>query len=158
MHIDFPPFLEDEYGGWLSRQIVYDSQLPPPLTSLTSRALGTLIEVENVRCISNEVHQLCGNAGKDFTAYADVLRELGDRVLHWTTLNEANVFTISGYDIGETPPQRCSSPFGVGNCSKDDFSTEPYVAGHHILLAHASAAKLYRKQVLHPSLFKCLAS
>ncbi|KAI8522668.1 hypothetical protein RHMOL_Rhmol13G0014300 [Rhododendron molle] len=105
MHIDFPQALEDEYGGWLSRQMV-----------------------------------------KDFTAYANVcFREFGDRVLHWTTLNEANIFTIGGYDIGQILPERCSPPFGVGNCSKGDSSTEPYVAGHHILLAHASAARLYRK-------------
>ncbi|KAG5514223.1 hypothetical protein RHGRI_035581 [Rhododendron griersonianum] len=105
MHIDFPQALEDEYGGWLSRQMV-----------------------------------------KDFTAYANVcFREFGDRVLHWTTLNEANIFTIGGYDSGEIPPERCSPPFGVGNCSKGDSSTEPYVACHHILLAHASAPRLYRK-------------
>ncbi|KAG5521015.1 hypothetical protein RHGRI_033533 [Rhododendron griersonianum] len=72
MHIDFPQALEDEYGGWLSRQMV-----------------------------------------KDFTAYANVcFREFGDRVLHWTTLNEANIFTIAGYDSGEIPPERCSPPFG----------------------------------------------
>lgn len=105
MHIDFPQALEDEYGGWLSRQTV-----------------------------------------KNFTAYANAcFGEFGDRVLHWTTLNEANIFTIGGYDSGEIPPERCSPPFGVGNCSKGDSSTEPYVAGHHILLAHASAARLYRK-------------
>ncbi|XP_057483861.1 beta-glucosidase 11-like isoform X1 [Actinidia eriantha] len=84
---------------------------------------------------------------KDFTAYADVcFREFGDRVLYWTTMNEANMFAIGGYDIGATPPQHCSPPFGVSNCSAGNSSIEPYVAAHHILLAHASAARLYKKK------------
>ncbi|KAM5575291.1 beta-glucosidase 11 [Rosa sericea] len=82
----------------------------------------------------------------DFTAYADVCFEkFGDRVSHWTTMNEANVFVLEGYDIGFLPPQRCSAPFGV-NCSRGNSSTEPYMAAHHILLAHASAARLYKKR------------
>lgn len=81
---------------------------------------------------------------KDFTAYADVcFREFGDRVKHWTTVNEGNVCSIGGYDAGFLPPQRCSSS-SVSNCSKGNSSTEPYLVTHHMLLAHASAARLYR--------------
>ncbi|KAK9756953.1 hypothetical protein RND81_01G132300 [Saponaria officinalis] len=59
----------------------------------------------------------------DFVAYADVcFREFGDRVLHWTTINEANIFAFGGYDIGNSPP-----------C-------------HHLLLAHASATRLYKEK------------
>ncbi|GKB94247.1 beta-glucosidase 11-like protein isoform X3 [Tanacetum coccineum] len=105
-HLDLPQILEDEYGGWLSR-----------------------------------------NAVKDYIAYADVCyREFGDRVLHWTTFNDANVFTLGGYDSGYTPPVRCSSPFGVINCTKGDSTYEPYLVAHHLLLAHASAVKLYREK------------
>ncbi|XP_028059256.1 beta-glucosidase 11-like [Camellia sinensis] len=83
---------------------------------------------------------------RDFTAYAEVcFREFGDRVLHWTTLNEGNIFVIGGYDMGSIPPQRCSAPFGI-NCSKGNSSTEPYIAAHHILLAHSSAARLYKQK------------
>ncbi|CAK8574758.1 unnamed protein product [Lathyrus sativus] len=81
---------------------------------------------------------------KDFTAYADVcFREFGDRVTHWTTVNEGNVDSMEGYDGGFLPPQRCSSS-SFSNCSKGNSSTEPYLVTHHMLLAHASAAKLYR--------------
>ncbi|XP_052191896.1 beta-glucosidase 11-like isoform X3 [Diospyros lotus] len=91
---------------------------------------------------------------RDFTAYANVcFREFGDRVLHWTTVNEPNVFAMGGYDDGWTPPQRCSPPFGMTNCSRGDSSTEPYVAAHNILLAHASAARLYRKKYQGKILF-----
>ncbi|KAL0700573.1 hypothetical protein Bca4012_056695 [Brassica carinata] len=104
-HFDLPQVLEDEYGGWLSRESV-----------------------------------------RDFTAYADTcFKEFGDRVLHWTTINELNVFALGGYDQGITPPGRCSPPFGL-NCSVGNSSTEPYIAVHNMLLAHASATNLYKKQ------------
>ncbi|GAU47799.1 hypothetical protein TSUD_263300 [Trifolium subterraneum] len=81
---------------------------------------------------------------KDFTAYADIcFREFGDRVKRWTTVNEGNVVSIGGYDAGILPPQRCSSP-SIFNCSKGNSSIEPYLVTHHMLLAHASAARLYR--------------
>lgn len=85
---------------------------------------------------------------KDFVAYADIcFREFGDRVMHWTTFNEVNVFTLGGYDLGFTPPGRCSAPFGITNCtSGGDSTSEPYIAAHHLLLAHASAIRLYRKK------------
>ncbi|XP_038708906.1 beta-glucosidase 11-like isoform X2 [Tripterygium wilfordii] len=83
---------------------------------------------------------------KDFTAYADMcFRAFGDRVSYWTTLNEPNIFALGSYGQGITPPGRCSAPFGV-NCIKGNSSTEPYLALHHMLLAHASAARLYRKK------------
>ncbi|XP_031402103.1 beta-glucosidase 11-like isoform X3 [Punica granatum] len=82
---------------------------------------------------------------RDFAAYADVcFREFGNRVRHWTTFNEANIFVLMGYDYGFLPPQRCSPPFGVFNCQRGNSSTEPYLAAHNILLAHASASRLYR--------------
>ncbi|CAO2180408.1 unnamed protein product [Urochloa humidicola] len=81
---------------------------------------------------------------EDFTAYSDVcFREFGDRVTNWTTLNEPNAFALLGYDIGHAPPERCSEPFG--NCSNGNSVTEPYIVGHHSLLAHSSVVSLYRK-------------
>ncbi|KAF6142459.1 hypothetical protein GIB67_039423 [Kingdonia uniflora] len=83
---------------------------------------------------------------QDFTAYADVcFKEFGDRVLHWSTLNEPNVFALGGYDLGFFPPQRCSSPFAV-NCTVGNSTVEPYNVAHNCLLAHASAARLYKQK------------
>ncbi|GKE22385.1 beta-glucosidase 11-like protein isoform X2, partial [Tanacetum coccineum] len=77
-------------------------------------------------------------------AYADVcFREFRDRAKYKTTFNDVNVFTLGGYDSGYTPPVRCSSPFGVINCTKGNY---PYLVTHHLLLAHASAVKLYREK------------
>lgn len=79
----------------------------------------------------------------DFMAYANVcFREFGDRVSHWTTINEANVFALGGYGLGFMPPRRCSHPFG--NCSSGNSVVEPYIVAHHFLLAHSSVASLYK--------------
>ncbi|KAF8074438.1 hypothetical protein N665_1101s0001 [Sinapis alba] len=81
---------------------------------------------------------------EDFTAFADVcFREFGEDVKLWTTVNEANIFAIGAYSEGFLPPGHCSTNKFV-NCSTGNSSTEPYLAGHNILLAHASASKLYR--------------
>ncbi|XP_047181502.1 beta-glucosidase 10-like [Vigna umbellata] len=83
---------------------------------------------------------------KDFTKYAEVcFREFGDRVKYWTTVNEANMNILMGYDVGLAPPQRCSSNL-IMKCSRGNSSTEPYLAAHHMLLAHASAARVYKKK------------
>ena len=82
-------------------------------------------------------------------AYADVcFREFGDRVSHWTTLDEANVAALGSYDIGQIAPGRCSDPFGFGTkkCTVGNSSVEPYIAAHNMLLAHASATRLYREK------------
>jgi beta-glucosidase len=93
----------------------------------------------------------------DFTAYADVcFKEFGDRVTHWTTLNEPNVLAMIGYDAGAEPPGRCSEPYG--NCSKGNSVYEPYIVAHHSLLAHSSAVSLYRRkyQVYFPLVLEYL--
>ncbi|KAM3258829.1 hypothetical protein ACQJBY_050547 [Aegilops geniculata] len=78
----------------------------------------------------------------DYTAYAEAcFKSFGDKVKHWVTVNEPNIETIGGFDSGVLPPQRCSHPFG--NCTRGDSTTEPYIAAHHLLLAHASAVSLY---------------
>ncbi|CAN6218327.1 unnamed protein product [Urochloa humidicola] len=83
---------------------------------------------------------------EDYTAFADVcFKHFGDRVKHWVTLNEPNIEPIGGYDNGAQPPRRCSYPFGK-NCTGGNSSTEPYIAAHHLLLAHASAVSLYRNK------------
>ncbi|KAH7676646.1 Beta-glucosidase protein [Dioscorea alata] len=80
----------------------------------------------------------------DFTAYADVcFREFGDRVSHWTTIVEVNIMSMASYDTGFFPPQRCSYPFGT-DCTAGNSSTEPYIATHNALLAHASIFHLYK--------------
>jgi len=67
----------------------------------------------------------------------------GDRVKHWTTFNEPNLMVKLGYFSGKFPLNHCSKPFG--KCTSGNSSTEPYIAAHNIILAHAKTVNIYRK-------------
>jgi beta-glucosidase len=77
-----------------------------------------------------------------FLVYADIcFKEFGDRVKYWLTFNEPHTFILHGYQTGLHAPGRCSNrllcPFG-------NSTTEPYIAGHTVMRAHAYAVDLYR--------------
>ncbi|TFJ84204.1 hypothetical protein NSK_004195 [Nannochloropsis salina CCMP1776] len=70
-----------------------------------------------------------------FAEYADVVFDaLGDRVKYWITLNEPWCSALLGYGIGVHAP-------GI-----KDIKSGAYLAGHHLLLAHSKAVKLYREK------------
>ncbi|XP_052193360.1 beta-glucosidase 12-like [Diospyros lotus] len=78
----------------------------------------------------------------DFGDYAEFCyKTFGDRVKHWITFNEPNVFIAQGYDLGTMAPGRCSKWM---NCPAGDSATEPYIVGHNLLLAHAEAVKRFK--------------
>lgn len=81
----------------------------------------------------------------DFRDYAEVcFKAFGDRVKHWSTLNEPFSFSNGGYDgnfIGNFAPGRCSDR---AVCAAGNASTEPYIVTHHLLLSHGAAVKLYK--------------
>lgn len=83
----------------------------------------------------------------DFKDFANIcFKEFGDRVKYWITFNEPFTFINGGYDggfLGNLAPGRCSS---WANCPQGDSATEPYVAGHHLLLSHAAVVKLYKEK------------
>ncbi|XP_027344196.1 vicianin hydrolase-like [Abrus precatorius] len=80
---------------------------------------------------------------EDFRGYANFcFKTFGDRVKHWVTLNEPLSYSLNGYNGGTFAPGRCSKY--VANCSAGDSSTEPYIVGHNLLLAHAAGATLYK--------------
>lgn len=69
-----------------------------------------------------------------FADYASVCFDhFGDRVKHWITINEAWVVSILGHGQGVFAPGRTSND-------------EPYLAGHHLLLAHAKTVETYREK------------
>ena len=71
-----------------------------------------------------------------FVAYARVCFErFGDRVKHWITINEPYTHVVHGFALGDHAPGRMMRP-----------TTEPYIAGHYLLLAHAHAVAVYRQQ------------
>lgn len=67
-----------------------------------------------------------------FARYADIcFQHFGDRVKNWITLNEPWVVAMLGYGQGVFAPGRISN-------------TEPYLAGHNLIKAHAKAVEVYR--------------
>ncbi|XP_050210008.1 beta-glucosidase 13-like [Mercurialis annua] len=86
------------------------------------------------------------NIVADFKDFAELCFErFGDRVKHWITINEPFVFDTHGYELGGLAPGRCS--YWVNRaCLDGDSGTEPYIVGHHLLLAHAYAVQVYREK------------
>ena len=75
-----------------------------------------------------------------FAIYADTcFASFGDRVKNWITINEPLQTAVNGYDIGIFAPGRCGNE-----------PTEPYLAAHHQILAHAAAFSLYRSKYKVP--------
>lgn len=80
----------------------------------------------------------------DFAHYARlVFKAFGSKVKHWVTFNEPWCSSVLGYNVGAFAPGRTSdrtkSPVGDG-------STEPWIVGHNILVAHGTAVKIYRDE------------
>lgn len=68
-----------------------------------------------------------------FADYAQTCFEaFGDRVKHWITFNESWCTAVLGYGTGYFAPGRMSK-------------NEPYLAGHHLLLAHGLAVERFRQ-------------
>ncbi|XP_058093928.1 beta-glucosidase 12-like [Magnolia sinica] len=84
------------------------------------------------------------NIIEPFKDFADVcFQEFGDRVKHWTTMNEPNIFTWLGYDVGKMAPGRCSDR---EICDLGDSAMEPYIVAHNLILCHAATVELYRSK------------
>lgn len=86
-------------------------------------------------------------ARNDYRDYVELcFKEFGDLVKYWLTVNEPFSFADGGYDggfVGNMAPYRCS-PWA--NCPQGNSATEPYIVGHHLLLCHAEAVKVYKEK------------
>lgn len=76
---------------------------------------------------------------EDFADYARICFQLfGDRVKYWITINEGWTTAIHGYEEGSNAP---------GYMGRDVGGTgQPYLVGHHLLLAHARAVEVYKNE------------
>ncbi|GAB9470946.1 Beta-galactosidase [Globisporangium polare] len=71
-----------------------------------------------------------------FAQYARVcFSRFGDRVKTWLSLNEPWISSFLGFGIGVHAPGRRINPH-----------TEPYIVSHNMLLAHAKAVDVYRRE------------
>ncbi|KAL0558760.1 hypothetical protein IC582_003342 [Cucumis melo] len=109
----------------------------------------------------------------DYRDFAELcFKEFGDRVKHWITFNEQNIFASYGYATGIFAPGRGSSSKHfdylcgdsehkphIGLVPRRGFfwklldcelegnpGIEPYIVGHNQILAHAATVKLYKSK------------
>ncbi|CAA7399914.1 unnamed protein product [Spirodela intermedia] len=138
--------LEDGRGAINQKGIKYHNNLINELVKHGIQPHATLYHLDLPQVLQDEYGRwLSPKFIDDFLAYANIcFQEFGDRISHWTTLNEPNIFTLGSYDQGILPPNRCSYPFGLRNCTSGNSTVEPYIVMHNIVLAHASVVELYR--------------
>ena len=76
---------------------------------------------------------------QDFADYARIcFHYFGDRVKYWITINEGWTVAIHGYEEASNAP---------GVLGEDIGGTgKPYLIGHHLLLSHAKAVKVFREE------------
>ncbi|KAH9851024.1 beta-glucosidase 1B [Lenzites betulinus] len=81
---------------------------------------------------------------QDYVHYSKICFErFGDRVKYWLTMNEPWCISILGHGRGVFAPGRSSDRM---RSPEGDSSTEPWTVGHHVILSHAYATKLYREE------------
>ncbi|ARV14679.1 GH1 family beta-glucosidase [Polaribacter sp. SA4-12] len=98
-----------------------------PWVTLYHWDLPLALQLENDGWLSKDITEY-------FKEYANVCFDrFGNRVKNWITLNEPWVVSILGYGQGAFAPGRVSN-------------SEPYLAAHHLILAHAKAVQLYREK------------
>lgn len=80
----------------------------------------------------------------DFEQYSrTIFTALGEKVKYWVTFNEPWCSSILGYNVGAFAPGRTSDR---SKSSVGDSSTEPWLVGHNLLVAHGAAVKIYREE------------
>jgi len=101
-----------------------------PWVTLYHWDLPLALQLENDGWLNKDITEY-------FKEYADVcFDKFGDRVKNWITLNEPWVVSILGYGQGVFAPGRVSN-------------SEPYLAAHNLIIAHAKSVKLYREKYAH---------
>jgi len=99
--------------------------------------LATIYHWDLPQCLEDEYGGwLSRRIIDDFEHFAATcFAAFGDRVSSWITFNEPWCSTVLGYANGEMAPGHTSAP-----------DREPYLAAHHIILAHARAVRRYRSE------------
>lgn len=80
----------------------------------------------------------------DYANYARVIfNALSHKVKYWITFNEPWCSSVLGYNVGQFAPGRTSDR---NRNPEGDGSTEPWIVGHNLLVAHGTVVKIYREE------------
>uniref|UniRef100_A0A5B6ZQJ8 Putative beta-glucosidase 12-like n=1 Tax=Davidia involucrata TaxID=16924 RepID=A0A5B6ZQJ8_DAVIN len=133
-------------GGVNEEGIKYYNNLIDDLQANGIDSFVTLFHWDSPQALEDEYGGfLSPKIVDDFGDFSELcFKRFGDRVKHWTTLNEPWSFSNAAYATGGFAPGRCSS--WLNNCSQGNSGTEPYLVTHNQLLAHAAAVKLYKQK------------
>uniref|UniRef100_A0A803P8B3 Uncharacterized protein n=1 Tax=Cannabis sativa TaxID=3483 RepID=A0A803P8B3_CANSA len=134
-------------GGINQEGIDYYNNLINELIANGLKPFVTILHFDTPQALEDKYGSfLSPQIVNDFKDYSELLfKTYGDRVKHWITINEPFVVAL-GYDLGKGAPGRCSLPPPAGPCPAGNSSIEPYIVGHHFVLSHAAAAKLYKQK------------
>lgn len=120
-HWDVPQALENEYGGFLSRNIVNDFR---EFADLCFWEFGD--RVKNWITLNEPwTFAVLGYAGGG-------------------TAPGRGVVNSTEHVKDDVPKHRCHCPHADDACEDGNPGTEPYIVTHNLILAHAEAVKLYR--------------
>ncbi|XP_047972958.1 beta-glucosidase 12-like isoform X2 [Salvia hispanica] len=154
-------------GGINKEGIAYYNDLINTVLQHDMTPFVTLFHWDLPLCLEKEYGGFLSKRIKDdFREYVEVcFWEFGDRVKHWTTLNEPWIYTVHGYVEGSfapghkvpVPDEKLSmkiAPYRgrplLNSATGDKFITadpsEAYTVGRNLLLAHAEAVDLYRSK------------
>ncbi|XP_042000333.1 raucaffricine-O-beta-D-glucosidase-like isoform X2 [Salvia splendens] len=147
-------------GGINKEGIAYYNDVINTLLQHDIKPFVTLYHWDLPLCLENEYGGLLSNKIKDdFREFAEVcFWEFGDRVKHWTTLNEPWTCAVNGYVQGFDPPahkvhvpgHNLSTKIATDSTTGDKFITadpsEAYTVAKNLLLAHAEAVDVYRSK------------
>lgn len=127
--------LPDGIGKVNEKGIAFYSALIDELLAAGIEPMLTIYHWDLPQALQDKGGWVNAESVKWYTHYAEVLFDaFGDRVKKWITFNEPFVFTDFGYVTGSFPP-------GITG----DYRSK-IIAGHHVLMSHGSAVKLFRQK------------
>ena len=140
--ISWTRILPNGYGEINQEGIIFYNNLINELISNEMIPIVTLFHWDSPQALDELYNGWLDKTGqivKDFTNYAEIcFKNFGDRVKYWITFNEAQTYSVTGYEQPYFAP-------GIGNADSISPYGYEYTVGHNILLAHAYSVDKYRK-------------
>jgi beta-glucosidase len=131
--ISWPRILPEGRGRVNQAGLDFYDRVVDELLSAGIQPFPTLYHWDLPQALEDEGGWTTRSVVDAFLEYVDaVAARLGDRVRHWTTLNEPWVAAWLGYGWGQHAPGRTSD-------------ADALAASHHLLLAHGRAVELLRR-------------
>ena len=132
--VAWPRVIPGGTGATNQRGLDFYSRLVDTLLESGIRPFATLYHWDLPQALDDRGGWLSRESADWFAEYAAVVvGALGDRVRHWTTLNEPWCSSLLSYNLGEHAPGHTDPLEGI-------------VAAHHLLLAHGRAVPVIRER------------